>query len=267
MICKILSYILMTAGILAMAVGGVLSYNDPFEDYALYYLMPGYLVMTIGICCWLRRYFKLPNLLTISRILLVPLILLLLLPGMENRVTSFFAFCLFVVASLTDMIDGWLARRLKIVSTIGKFLDPLADKLIYLTLLVAFTPSGIVPMWLVMIVLIRELFITGLRTVAAGEGMVIAASWGGKLKTIFALVGMSFLLIYHTYPVDFLFFTVRINFHYMGMLLTYVSLIFCITSALEYTYRVVKKLTFDTDVVVAEPATAVTETEPADESK
>jgi CDP-diacylglycerol--glycerol-3-phosphate 3-phosphatidyltransferase len=100
-----------------------------------------------------------------------------------------------------------------------------------------------VPMWLVLIVLIRELFITGLRTVAAGEGMIIAASRGGKLKTMFALTGMAALLVHHTYVVDFFVFKLPVSFHVLGLVLTYISLFFCITSALEYTYRVVKALT------------------------
>lgn len=265
MVRKILSLVLSGCGLLTMIVGGVWCWNAPYDEFALCFLTPGYLILTLGICLWCNKYFTLPNVLTISRILLIPLILLLMLPGIENQKTAFMACFFFCLASLTDMFDGWLARRMHVVSTIGKFLDPLADKLIYLSLLVALIPSEAVPMWLVLVVLMRELFITGLRTVAAGEGMVIAASMGGKIKTICALVGMGFLLIHHTHEIDFLLFSIPVNFHTVGLVLTYISLFFCLTSAGEYTYRVFSKLTFDKEPAVPAVKSEKVEKQPEEE--
>ena len=124
-----------------------------------------------------QEFFNLPNMLTMFRILVIPVVLVFVY--YENRVNSFIATCLFAAASITDYFDGWLARRRGQTTVLGKFLDPLADKLIVMSVLVMLVPLGRIPAWVVVLLLARELSITGLRGIAVTEGMVIAASQGG----------------------------------------------------------------------------------------
>ena len=161
---------------------------------------------------------------------------MLIWPGIEGRETCFWAAMLYVVASLTDAIDGMLARRLNKVTVLGKFLDPLADKLFYLVpmvVLLQMEPSRI-PLWIVLVVLVRELTITGLRAIAMSEGIVIAAGEGGKLKTFFGTVGMFALLVHYPYLINFGFSTSVVDFHRLGLWVTYLSVAFSLVSAFEY---------------------------------
>src|SRR5438270_10507782 len=119
--------------------------------------------------------------LTLGRIALIPVYLGLL--AYENRHNSFLAAIVFSVAAISDVLDGYLARISNKITTLGKFLDPLADKLIVLSALVMLLRLGRVPVWVVCVILLRELLISGVRTLAADEGLVIAASQGGKWKT------------------------------------------------------------------------------------
>ncbi|MEM6531636.1 MAG: CDP-diacylglycerol--glycerol-3-phosphate 3-phosphatidyltransferase [Myxococcota bacterium] len=177
-----------------------------------------------------------PNLVTMTRIAVLPLVVFLLWPGIENRETTFWAAVAFGLSGATDFIDGYLARNLKQVSVFGKFLDPLADKLFYLVTMVALLqlPGPRIPFIVVMLVLIRELSITGLRAIASSEGVVIAAGQGGKTKTVFGTVGMILLILHYEYPIDFGFATATINFHRVGLWLTYISLAYSLTSAFSY---------------------------------
>lgn len=209
-----------------------------------------------------QEFFNLPNMLTMFRILVIPLVLIFVY--YESRVNSFIAACLFALASVTDYFDGWLARRRGLITVLGKFLDPLADKLIVSSTLVMLIPLGRIPAWVVVLLLARELAITGLRGIASSEGMVIAASQGGKWKTAFQLTGILGLLIHYPYPVAIITpglhnlvagtwlhkllaswgIPVRpwVDFHVVGLWLIYLSLFFSIFSAWQYIGRFVKSI-------------------------
>jgi len=173
-----------------------------------------------------------PNLMTLGRILCIPVFMALL--SYENRRNSFLAALVFAAAAITDWLDGWLARVSNKVTTLGKFLDPLADKIIVLSALVMLVRLGRVPVWVVVIILARELLISGLRTIAMSEGLVIAASRGGKWKTSLQLSGIIALMVHYHFPIDYLLWTVVTDFHAVGLALLYISLIPGITSAIDY---------------------------------
>lgn len=172
----------------------------------------------------------LPNLITLVRIALIPVVLLCI-DNYSPRLSALACF-FFVLAAVSDALDGYLARRMGLVTVVGKFLDPLADKLIVLGTLVILAAHDRAPAWLVVILMSRELAITGLRAIASQEGFVIAAGSGGKMKTALQLVGLSFLLIHFPYPI--LFFDSVLDFHQVGIYLLYVSLVLSVTSAVEY---------------------------------
>lgn len=136
---------------------------------------------------------NLANKITISRIFLVPLFLFFLLVKIPYG--NWIATIIFIIAALTDSLDGYIARNRNQITKFGKFLDPLADKLIVTAALVALVERQIIPSWLVVIILAREFAITGLRAVAASEGNVIAASNWGKLKTVTQIVAIIAALI------------------------------------------------------------------------
>lgn len=179
---------------------------------------------------------NLPNILTLARLALLPVIVLLLWPGIESRETCFWAAALWAAGGTLDVVDGFIARRFNLVTVLGKFLDPLSDKLFYLVTLLALVQldGPRVPVWVVMVTLVRELAVTGLRGIAASEGMVIAAGRGGKVKTSFASVGLIFLLIHYTYSIDFGLIQASLSFHRVGLWLTYISVVFSLSSGLGY---------------------------------
>ncbi len=121
---------------------------------------------------------NLPNQLTMARIIMVPVVMALMLMGYEIP-----ALIVFAVASITDFLDGYIARKKNLVSSFGKIMDPLADKLLSFGALVCFIQMGIVSVWAPMIIISREFFVTSMRVVAVSKGKVIAASWWGKIKT------------------------------------------------------------------------------------
>jgi len=173
-----------------------------------------------------------PNLMTLGRIALIPVFLWLLV--YESRHNSFIAAAIFAIAALSDWIDGWLARVSGKVTTLGRFLDPLSDKIIVLSALVELLRLGRVPAWVVVVILAREFLISGLRTIAVSEGLVISASQGGKWKTSLQLCGIICLMLHYHYPIDYLFGTVMTDFHAVGSMLLYLSLIPGIASAVQY---------------------------------
>ena len=131
---------------------------------------------------------NLPNKLTILRmIMIVPFVVFMLVPigGAAGR---WIALALFVIASLTDLLDGKIARKYNLVTTFGKFMDPLADKLLVCSALICLVELGRIPAWIVIIIISREFIISGFRLVASDKGVVIAASWWGKFKTTFQMV-------------------------------------------------------------------------------
>ncbi|EIT85149.1 CDP-diacylglycerol--glycerol-3-phosphate 3-phosphatidyltransferase [Fictibacillus macauensis ZFHKF-1] len=148
---------------------------------------------------------NLPNKITISRILLIPVFMIVLLApfhwgtvhilGASLPVTQLVAAIIFIIASCTDWVDGYYARKLNLVTNFGKFLDPLADKLLVTAAFVALVEIGYAPAWMVIIILSREFAVTGIRLVAAAEGAIIAASNLGKIKTWIQIVAISALLL------------------------------------------------------------------------
>lgn len=133
---------------------------------------------------------NLPNQLTLLRIILIPVFIVVLMLGYYYEAAA-----IFVIASATDALDGHIARKYNLVTNFGKLMDPLADKLLVVSALVCLVELGDVPGWIVIVILAREFTITALRSVAASEGIVIAAGNSGKLKTIFQMVAITALLL------------------------------------------------------------------------
>jgi CDP-diacylglycerol--glycerol-3-phosphate 3-phosphatidyltransferase len=183
---------------------------------------------------------SLPNLLSLIRIGLVPvLVVVLFWSGRSARAA---AGLLFVVASLTDFFDGWLARRSGI-TTLGKFLDPLADKLIVvaaLIMLAAVPPEPRVPAWMAVVIACRELAVTGLRGVAAQQGIVMAAEVLGKYKMIFQMFAVTGLLVHYTWPIPGT--GLSVDFHAAGMRFLWIALVLAIWSGVDYCARIMRRL-------------------------
>lgn len=147
-----------------------------------------------------KQKMNLPNKLTIFRmILIIPFVILLLgnfqqwgwftaIFGGISEYVDYIALAIFIIASLTDLIDGKIARKYNLVTNFGKFMDPLADKLLVCAALVALVEMGRIPSWVVIIIISREFIISGFRTVASDNGVVIAASYWGKFKTTFQMI-------------------------------------------------------------------------------
>jgi CDP-diacylglycerol--glycerol-3-phosphate 3-phosphatidyltransferase len=173
-----------------------------------------------------------PNLITLFRMALIPVYLTFLV--YENRHNSFWAALIFSIAAASDWFDGWVARVSGKITTLGKFLDPLADKLIVLSGLVMLIQLGRVPVWVVVLILARELLISGLRTLAASEGLFITASQGGKWKTSLQLSGIIALMTHYQYPIDWLVVRLQTDFHSVGLTLLYLSLVPSLASAVDY---------------------------------
>jgi len=165
---------------------------------------------------------NLPNKLTIVRILLLPVLLGLYLfnesPESLNTLTYIFV-GVFVFASLTDFFDGYYARRYNVVTTFGKFLDPLADKLLVLLALLILQEMQIVPMWTVFLIVSREFLVTGIRLLAVNTGKVISASQLGKAKTFVTLIGMTLI------------FLTIVN---IGLVIYYIALALTVVSGIDY---------------------------------
>ena len=179
-----------------------------------------------------RDLLNAPNAITAIRIAMIPVILAF--TYYEGRVNSFIAAGLFAVTGATDFLDGWVARRTGKVTVVGKFLDPLADKLIVMSILIMLVHLGRVPAWLVILILAREFTVTGLRTMAMSEGIVIGAGQEGKYKTIIQIAALSFLLLHYKYRVDFIAFEVDVDTNVVGTWLLYLSVAFSLWSAWVY---------------------------------
>ena len=139
---------------------------------------------------------NLPNKLTLLRVVLIPVfVVLLLLEGGQNYTLRIAALIVFCIASFTDFLDGQIARRNNLVTNFGKFMDPLADKLLVCSALICMIELGQLPSWYVITVIAREFIISGFRLVAADSGIVIAASWWGKFKTTFQMLTVILLIL------------------------------------------------------------------------
>ena len=138
---------------------------------------------------------------------------------------------IFVIAMVTDIVDGYLARKWDLVTVVGAFLDPLADKLMVVTTLVMLVSHGWLPAWLVALLICRELTITALRTIAVSEGLVLSASTLGKFKTTFQATALGFLLWHHD---TFFLGLFHVDVHACGIVLMYFALFFSLVSAGSY---------------------------------
>lgn len=140
---------------------------------------------------------------TMIRMAFIPLLIVFMYlgGGVAGHWSLWAALAVFVLASLTDYVDGYIARKYNQVSDFGKFLDPLADKLLTIAAMTVFCEWGIFPAWALVIVLTREFAVTGLRLVAVGKGTVIAAGWSGKVKTASTMVGLCIMMAFPQLPV------------------------------------------------------------------
>lgn len=184
---------------------------------------------------------KIPNILTMLRFLAVPVFVLLLVDPSPNM--GIWAMILFVVASFTDWLDGYIARMYKAESILGTLLDPLADKVLVMAALVMlaavpFEPR--VPAWMVVVLLGREFMVTGLRSLAAIQNIVVPASELAKHKTAWTFIAIVSLLIKETHEV----FGVLIDFHFAGMVFLWIAMILSIVSGIQYAVHL-KKLFID----------------------
>lgn len=177
-----------------------------------------------------REVLNLPNLITIGRLFLIPPVLILIDP--TDPVRNFYAALLFAAASGLDILDGYLARRQNLVTVFGKFMDPLADKLMAMSVMVWLVMVFLLPPWLVVVMIGRDFYINGLRSVAANQGVVIAAGEGGKAKTVMQLIGICCVMVRYRYDMPGI---DDIDFHELGMGFLYGALALSIISAVQYT--------------------------------
>ena len=146
---------------------------------------------------------NLPNKITVARMLMIPLMVIIPFLGIQGEFEIFggltysnlIIVTIFLVASITDFFDGYLARKNNLVTTFGKLLDPIADKLLVLSAMIMLVESGIIPAWIPIIIVAREFIVSGIRMLAAGEGNVIAASWLGKVKTVSQMIAITFAFL------------------------------------------------------------------------
>jgi len=172
---------------------------------------------------------NIPNAITAGRFILAALLTLMLMVD-QTVAMGFLTWLVFSIAAASDWVDGYFARRYKSETVLGQLMDPLADKVLVTTCLIMLIPLGRVPAWLVLIILCREIIITGLRGVAASSGIVVAASGLGKIKSIIQYVGIGTLI----FPLDLL----PLPFlHRLGLGILYVSLVLTIWSGLDYFYK------------------------------
>lgn len=186
-----------------------------------------------------NNIWNIPNLLTFFRIALIPVLVFLLLSSSE--LLSILSVLVFSIASITDWLDGYLARKMNIVTNLGKFLDPIADKLLIAAALVMLVGLGRVPAWMVVVIIGREIAVTGLRSIASSEGIIIAASDLGKGKMIIQISALIGLLLHYQY--------LGIDFHAVGMMLLWIALALTTWSGFDYFNKFIK-------VILKEPQKA-----------
>lgn len=165
---------------------------------------------------------NLPNKLTILRVFLIPFFLIFMLTELMGTNGRFIALAVFVIASFTDFLDGYIARKDNLVTNFGKFMDPLADKLLVGAAMISFVELGSLPAWIVIVIISREFIISGFRLVASDNGVVIAASYWGKFKTVSQMIMIILLIL------DFqnsVFILLENIFIYTALILTIVSLV------------------------------------------
>jgi len=177
---------------------------------------------------------NLPNLLTLGRVAAIPVVVVLMFS--DSRISGMWAASIFGIAAVTDFVDGWLARKWGVVTVLGKFLDPLADKLIVMAALIMLIPLDRVPAWAVFMILAREMIITALRSIASTEGIVIDASELGKYKTIYQMVAIPGLMLHY----DFYWFFglewsfLQVNMHNFGTFFFCIAFTLTLWSGFDY---------------------------------
>ena len=190
------------------------------------------------------RITALPNLLTLLRIALVPVLVLAMLdPTPAGRAV---AAASFLLACLTDFFDGWLARRHGLTTALGQLLDPLADKLIVaaaLIMLAAIPTEPRVPAWMVVVIVLRELAVTGLRGIASSGGVLLPAQELGKYKMIFQMFALEALLLHYRFAIPGT--GLEVDFHAGGMVLLWVALVLAVWSGIDYYVRILRELPLD----------------------
>ena len=167
---------------------------------------------------------NLPNRLTLLRVIMVPFFIVFYLK-------SYFliSFVLFVLASLTDLLDGHIARKRNLISNFGKIMDPLADKILVYSAFCLMVENGLVPAWMLIVILVREFAVSGMRTVAASEGIVVAADLSGKIKTVLQMIAVPMLILTGVILSD-IWFT-------LSMAMLWASLIMTVYSGIQYIYK------------------------------
>lgn len=201
---------------------------------------------------------RLPNWLTYLRLALIPVFVVLMVDPTQS--TVYLATLVFIIAAVTDYTDGYIARRFGAVSDAGKLLDPMADKILVLSALVMLvaqrsdlTGAPWVPGWMVVLVLAREIWVTGLRGIAASKGIIVAANQSGKYKSGFQMVAIVFLLLH---DISFPFFGQRMSCQALGLNLLFLSIAISYWGAIEYSFSVLSD-----DKPAAAPAKHATSTE------
>jgi len=177
----------------------------------------------------MKLLLTLPNVLTGFRFALIPPLIILF--SVKQSITiEMLCFIIFTTAALTDFVDGWAARKYHIETVLGKLMDPLADKVLVATALIMLIPLGKISAWVCLLIISREIIVTGLRGLAATTGKVVAAGSIGKIKSNFQYFGLGFLIFpLGVLPVPYQ--------HEIGTVLIYISLILALWSAVVYTYN------------------------------
>lgn len=177
---------------------------------------------------------NLPNKLTMFRVILIPFFVFFMLFRLfpaDFHAAKYIALIIFIVASLTDLLDGKIARKYNLVTNFGKFMDPLADKLLVCSALICLIELGQLPSWMVIIIVSREFIISGFRLIAAEQGIVIAASYWGKFKTTFQMIAVILMIV--DLPV----------LHILTVACTWIALVLTVVSLVDYIAKNHKVLT------------------------
>ncbi len=171
-----------------------------------------------------------PNRLSILRILLVPLLVVVLLTKLENK--EFIGLAVFLVASATDFLDGYIARRKGQVTQLGKLLDPAADKLLTSAAFISLVELGLAPAWMVVVIIAREFAVSALRSIAAAEGLVLGAIYTAKIKTVLQVISIALLIIYNQLG----------SFEHLAPISLWAAMLVSLYSGVEYFVRFAPKV-------------------------
>lgn len=169
---------------------------------------------------------NLPNKLTILRVILIQFFVFFLISPFFDGYGNYIALAIFIIASLTDMADGKIARKYNLVTNFGKFMDPLADKLLVCSAMICLVDLKLIPVWVVLIIISREFIISGFRLVASDNGIVIAASYWGKFKTTFQMLMVIVIIFNINLQLGWL--------NVLGTILIYVALVLTVVSLIDY---------------------------------